>query len=116
MKEKKNIVPHFLKHLGNASVMDLLLKVIAIEDTPDGVGTLEWLCSTGLIPELIEKFDAKQGSEVHENAAQALVDIVIVSMNSSSSPLIAQLESEASVTTLYSHILSSVSSFYPFKT
>jgi hypothetical protein len=105
MKEKKDIIPHFLKHLGNASVMDLLLKVIACEDTPDGGGTLEWLCSTSLISELIGKFDPTLGVEVHENAGQALVDIIIVSMNSASSPLIAQLESEDIVKTLYGHIL-----------
>ncbi len=40
MKEKQNIIPSFIKHLGNSSVMDLLLKVIASEDTPDGVGVL----------------------------------------------------------------------------
>ena len=41
LRQRKDLIPNFLKHLGNASVMDLLLKVIACEDTTDGAGTLE---------------------------------------------------------------------------
>jgi hypothetical protein len=41
MKARRDIIGQFLKHLGNASVMDLLLKVIQCEDTNDGSGTLE---------------------------------------------------------------------------
>lgn len=105
MREKKDIISSFIKHLGNSSIMDLLLKVIACEDTPDGAGVLEWLCKTDLIPSLVSKFENKLGQDVHENAAQALVDIVAISVTSASSPLIAQLESEAMVKTLFGYIL-----------
>jgi len=107
LKTRKDIVNHFLKHLGNSSVMDLLLKVIACEDTTDGAGTLEWLCTTDLIHSLVEKFDPKQGASVHENAAQTLGDIAAISINSASSPLIAQLESESVLKNLFTFILSS---------
>lgn len=106
LKERKNTISNFLKHLGNASVMDLLLKIIACEDTTDGAGILQWLCTTELISSLISKFDPNQPVDVHENAAQALADIITVSMNSTSSPLIAQLESEEIVKTLFGYILS----------
>lgn len=58
---------------------------------------------------LVKKFDSKNNSEVHENASQALIDIIIVSMNSTSSPLIAQLESQEMVNLLFSYIVSDVS-------
>lgn len=106
LKGRKNVIQHFLKHLGNASIMDLLLKVIASEDTTDGSGTLEWLCGTDLIPSLVEKFDPKNSASVHENAAQALGDIIAVSVNSASSPLIAQLESQPVITKLFDYIIS----------
>lgn len=106
LKEKQNIVKSFINHLGNASVMDLLLKVIACGDSADGAGTLEWLCETDLIVSLVEKFDPKYDEEIHENAAQALVDIIAVSMNSTDSPLIAQLESEQVVSKLFGYLLS----------
>jgi hypothetical protein len=41
LKNKKNIIGTFLKHVGNTSVMDFLLKVIASEDSPEGTGILE---------------------------------------------------------------------------
>lgn len=105
LKSRKNVISHFLKHLGNASIMDLLLKVIASEDTTDGAGTLEWLCGTDLIQSLVDKFDPKQDPSVHENAAQALGDIIAVSINSTSSPLIGQLESEVIISKLFGYIL-----------
>jgi len=105
MKEKKNIISSFIKHLGNSSIMDLLLKVIACEDTPDGSGVLAWLCQTDLIPSLVNKFDPKLSQEVHENASQALVDIVAISVASASSPLIAQLESEEMIKLLFGFIM-----------
>lgn len=53
----------------------------------------------------MSKFEPSLGADVHENAGQALVDIIIVSMNSSSSPLIAQLESQEHVEKLFAFIL-----------
>lgn len=67
------------------------------------------MCKTDLIPSLVSKFESKLGQDVHENAAQALVDIVAISVTSASSPLIAQLESEAMVKTLFGYILADVS-------
>jgi len=52
-----------------------------------------------------KKLDLKQGSSVHENAAQALGDIIAISVNSTSSPLIAQLESEPILKVLFGFIL-----------
>jgi hypothetical protein len=88
------MIQHFIKHLNNASVMDLLLKgercvlcrdcshpltrrrpiVIACEETAEGGGVLAWLCNTDLIPCLVGKFAAANGADVHENAAQVAVE------------------------------------------
>jgi len=105
MKEKGKIITNFIKHLGNASVMDLLLKIIANDENVGGQGTLEWLCKTDLIPSLVSKFDPKLGEEVHENASQALCDIIAVSSNNPASPIIAQLESEDVIKPLFGSIL-----------
>lgn len=104
MKDR-GMIQHFIKHLNNASVMDLLLKVIACEETSEGCGILDWLCETDLIPCLVSKFSPENTPEVHENAAQALVDIISVSGGVSSSPLIRQLESEPIVKSLFDAVL-----------
>jgi len=105
LKEQEKTIPRFLKHLGNASVMELLLKVVACQDASEGSGTLEWLCSTELIPSVVEKFNPKFSAEVHENASQILSDIIFVSSNALSSPLIAQLESEKVICILFEYML-----------
>jgi len=104
MKSKENIIAKFIKHLANSSVMDLLLKIIACEDTVEGSGVLEWLCQTNLIPCLVEKFDPKFDAEVHENASQALLDIISVSMNAVP-PLMTQLESQDTITKIVDFVL-----------
>eukprot|EP01099_Mayorella_cantabrigiensis_P004534 TRINITY_DN3418_c1_g2_i1.p1 TRINITY_DN3418_c1_g2~~TRINITY_DN3418_c1_g2_i1.p1 ORF type:complete len:614 (-),score=156.00 TRINITY_DN3418_c1_g2_i1:215-2056(-) len=120
LKQRDEIIDKFIRHLGSSAVMDLLLKLIACEDTSEGKGVLEWLCSENLISRLIGKFEPALGTEVHENAAQAIVDIICVSNSSNNnnglcngnnnnssfrSPLIAQLESEETVNQLLSFIL-----------
>jgi len=105
MKEKNGIISNFIKHLGNASVMDLLLKIIANDENIGGQGTLEWLCKTDLIPSLVSKFDPKLPEDVHENASQALCDIITVSSNNLTSPIIAQLESEEIIRPLFISVL-----------
>jgi len=124
LKSRVGMTDKFIQHLGSSAVMDLLLKLIATEDTSEGKGVLEWLRSENLIPKLIAKFEPSLGSEVHENAAQAIVDIICVSNNSNSgnglhmghnnpppqnntnrSLLVLQLESEETLHHLLSYIL-----------
>jgi len=106
LKQKKDVISSFIKHLGNASVMDLLLKMIACEDISEETKILEWLCKTDLIDSLVSKFDPSNDEEAIENASQALVDIIAVSIRSPNSPLIAQLESEPMISKLFDFILS----------
>lgn len=41
LKERKNIINTFLKHIGNVSIIDLLLKIIGSDDLAEGTGVLE---------------------------------------------------------------------------
>eukprot|EP01116_Phalansterium_solitarium_P018501 TRINITY_DN4912_c0_g1_i2.p1 TRINITY_DN4912_c0_g1~~TRINITY_DN4912_c0_g1_i2.p1 ORF type:complete len:617 (+),score=181.07 TRINITY_DN4912_c0_g1_i2:149-1999(+) len=107
LKEKDHIIPQFIKHLGNASIMDLLLKIIGHDDAAENATTLEWLCKSQFISSLVHKFEPSLPVEVLENASQALVDIISVSANSTNSPLIAQLESEELLQVLFNYMLSS---------
>jgi len=99
--------------LANASVMDLLLKVIASEDptsdTP--IGTLQWLCTTDLMESLVAKLNPTNSDEVIENSAQALIDIINVSENQKDSPLISQLESEKIINQIFEYMFQGTLSF-----
>jgi hypothetical protein len=103
--KRTNTIDALIAHLSNSSVMDLLLKVIASEETTEGAGVLQWLCETNLVESLVAKFSVRAGPDVHENASQALVDIVTVSSVLPDSPLMQQLESEAIVGKLFEFVL-----------
>lgn len=106
IRKKENIIAQFITHLGSASVMELLLKIIGSEESPEGSGILQWLCSTELVPSLLSKFDPELDENIHENVGQTLADIINISSHIPQSPLLAQLESEQFVSQLFKYILS----------
>lgn len=106
IKKKQGIISKFINHLANGSIMELLLKIIGSEESPEGSGIIQWLCSTELVPSLLSKFDPSLEDDVHESAGQTLADIITISSHVPNSPLLAQLESEASVDQLFKYILS----------
>jgi len=85
--------------------MELLLKIIGSEESPEGSGIIQWLCSTELVPSLLGKFDPALDDEIHENAGQTLADIINISSHMPNSPLLAQLESESFVSQLFKYVL-----------
>lgn len=103
LRNQPNLVDHFISHLSSSAVMDLLLKIISSDQ--DSGATLEWLCQSNLITKLVSKFEpGARSAEVQEHAAQALSDIVQVSVLNKNSQLMAQLESRAVVETLLDHM------------
>lgn len=106
IKKKQGIISKFINHLANGSIMELLLKIIGSEESPEGSGIIQWLCSTELVPSLLSKFDPSLEDDVHESAGQTLADIITISSHVPNSPLLAQLESESSVDQLFKYILS----------
>lgn len=103
LKNKKDaIFGNLLKHLDNPSIIELLIKIIGSEAAePNGI--LHWLSEANLISILINKLSPMYSAEVHENAAQALVEITLISHPSS--PLLAQIESQEAITQLFDLIL-----------
>ncbi|KAF2070422.1 hypothetical protein CYY_008250, partial [Polysphondylium violaceum] len=106
IKKQENIVEKFIKHLDKSPVVDILLKIISIEEYQGGAGTLEWLDKSDLINGIISKFDPSLDSEFHENTSFILSEIVELTRNFSDSPLLETLESEEMIKKLYSYILS----------
>lgn len=106
IKKREGIISKFISHLANGSIMELLLKIIGSEESPEGSGIIQWLCTTELVPSLLAKFDPELDEDVHESAGQTLADIITISSHMPSSPLLAQLESEAFVNQLFTYILS----------
>ncbi|KAJ1559583.1 hypothetical protein HK405_010070, partial [Cladochytrium tenue] len=79
VRQQPNLVDRLLRHIANASIAELLLKIISVEEMPEAQGIVKWLCDQGLIPKLIDRLDPNLEVEVHNTASQSILDIIAVS-------------------------------------
>ncbi|KAJ1817901.1 sporulation-induced protein, partial [Coemansia sp. RSA 2599] len=112
IRAQGNVVPLFLEHLSVSAVVDLLLKVISLEELDNGPGIIGWLSEDHLIPMLVDRLSPECDPEMHSLAAQVLLDIIAISQcNNPAQPtigtnaLIEELKSEATVTRLVDYML-----------
>ncbi|RKP09045.1 SIT4 phosphatase-associated protein-domain-containing protein [Thamnocephalis sphaerospora] len=112
IKGQPNVLDRFLEHMATSAVMDLLLKIISMEEIPDGQGIVEWLNQQGLMSALIGRMDPNNDPDVHATAAQVLLDIITISQSSNpeqpsigTNSLIRELKSAACVTRLVDYML-----------
>jgi len=105
LKSKNNIVQKFLNHIEVPSVNELLLKLIQCDETQEGSGIVQWMSEQNLINLLVDKLDPKLSGVVHENAGQALVDI-ISSPSHVCSLLVGEMENELTLKKLFDFVVS----------
>ncbi|KAJ3416749.1 hypothetical protein HDV05_000123 [Chytridiales sp. JEL 0842] len=79
VRSQPAIISHVLRHIGNSSVAELLLKIISVEEVPEGQGIVLWLSQQGIIPSLVGRLDPTLEVEIHNTAAQTILDIIAVS-------------------------------------
>ncbi|KAI8839574.1 SIT4 phosphatase-associated protein-domain-containing protein [Chytridium lagenaria] len=79
VKAQPNIIKKILTHIGTSAIADLLLKIISVEEVPEGQGVVQWLAGENLIPSLMERLEPNLEVEIHNTAAQTLLDIIAVS-------------------------------------
>ncbi|KJZ79736.1 hypothetical protein HIM_01205 [Hirsutella minnesotensis 3608] len=78
-----NIVPDLLKHVECPMIMDLLLKIIALDRAEGGQGIVEWLFSKDIIPMLLTCLDPKNSWVVQTAAGDFIKAIITISANAS---------------------------------
>jgi len=101
MHAKANLMDRFLDHLDNASVVELLQKVVGSEPTSSGAETthFQWLKDSQLIHKLTSKMSPELDADTHMNAAGALVDMSRVQA------MVKTLETEEILNSLLSFVL-----------
>lgn len=101
MQAKSNLMDRFLAHLDNASVVELLQKVVSSEPNTESAETahFQWLKDSQLIQKLTCKLDPSLDPETHINAAGALVDLARVPS------MLKTLETEEILTSILSYVL-----------
>eukprot|EP01137_Pigoraptor_chileana_P003843 Opistho-2@44640 len=112
LKGKAGLLDSILSHVATPAVVDLIPRMVAIQERKDAEFAAEWLHETKLVRQLIDKFSPSNDDYVHSNAAQALVEIVTVCNEQMGldpplkSPLVEDFESEENLALLFSHIFS----------
>ncbi|KAF9578298.1 hypothetical protein BGW38_005981, partial [Lunasporangiospora selenospora] len=112
IRSRPNVVEKLLLHMSTSAIMDLLLKIISMEEAPEGKGIVQWLSENGLMPWLIGQLDPNLDEETHSIASQVLLDIIAISQSSHpeqpsirTNVLIDELKSEIIVTRLVGYML-----------
>ncbi|KAF9923627.1 hypothetical protein BGZ65_008770, partial [Modicella reniformis] len=112
IKSQPEVVPKLLLHMSTSAIMDLLLKIISMEESSEGKGTVQWLSEQGLMPWLVNRLDPNYDAEVHSIASQVLLDIIAISQSShpeqpsiGTNVLIEELKSEVLVSQLVGFML-----------
>jgi hypothetical protein len=76
LKAQPQTIPRLLKHVWSSETMELLLKIVSVEDQVYGYKVIEWLKSQNLVQKLLAQLDIKYEDEVQSVASQALVDLI----------------------------------------
>lgn len=78
-----HVVPDLLNHVECPMIMDLLLKIIALDRTEGGNGIVEWLYARGMIPALLSFLDPQRSWVVQTAAGDFIKAIITISANAS---------------------------------
>eukprot|EP00008_Paramoeba_atlantica_P013642 CAMPEP_0201491996 /NCGR_PEP_ID=MMETSP0151_2-20130828/32010_1 /ASSEMBLY_ACC=CAM_ASM_000257 /TAXON_ID=200890 /ORGANISM="Paramoeba atlantica, Strain 621/1 / CCAP 1560/9" /LENGTH=571 /DNA_ID=CAMNT_0047878637 /DNA_START=87 /DNA_END=1802 /DNA_ORIENTATION=+ len=102
LKKKEGVVVQLVKHIGSGPVSELLMKMIQV-DKLESQDHVQWLEEQNLIKLILNNFGDERSSSARENIATIILDIL--SSPSPLVPLVASLESEEHLETLFSSII-----------
>ncbi|KAH6695732.1 SIT4 phosphatase-associated protein-domain-containing protein [Plectosphaerella plurivora] len=83
LRELPEAVSDLLRHVECPMVMDLLLKIIALDRTEGGQGIVEWLYSQDVIPTLLSCLSPENNWVVQTAAGDFIKAIITISANAS---------------------------------
>ncbi|KAK0610178.1 SIT4 phosphatase-associated protein-domain-containing protein [Bombardia bombarda] len=83
LKSLDGAVPDMLKHVDCPMIMDLLLRIISLERTESGQGTVEWLYTQDVMPTLLSFLGPEHSWATQTSAGDFLKAIITVSANAS---------------------------------
>lgn len=76
--EQERVVESMITHLDDNLVLDILLKVLCMEEMAEGQGVSEWLHDQQLIPRLVDCMAPIYGYETHSSVSQVLLHILAI--------------------------------------
>ncbi|KAJ7029390.1 SIT4 phosphatase-associated protein-domain-containing protein [Mycena alexandri] len=76
IRAQPNVVERLLRHIETPSFVDLLVRIIQLDEQPGGAGVLEWLSSEQLMPRLLALLAPAQSPDVHTVVAELIKGII----------------------------------------
>ncbi|KAI6008648.1 SIT4 phosphatase-associated protein-domain-containing protein [Pisolithus marmoratus] len=76
IQSQPNIVERLLHHVEAPSIVDLLVRIVQLDEQPGGSGVLEWLSSEQLMGRLIGLLSPAHSSDVHAVVSELIKGII----------------------------------------
>ncbi|KAL4068116.1 SIT4 phosphatase-associated protein-domain-containing protein [Scleroderma citrinum] len=76
IQSQPNIVERLLCHVETPSIVDLLVRIIQLDEQPGGAGVLEWLSKEQLMGRLISLLSPAHSSDVHAVVSELIKGII----------------------------------------
>ncbi|KAJ7685736.1 SIT4 phosphatase-associated protein-domain-containing protein [Mycena polygramma] len=76
IRAQPDIVDRLLRHIETPSFVDLLVRIIQLDEQPGGAGVLEWLSSENLMTRLLALLAPTHSSDVHTVVAELIKGII----------------------------------------
>ncbi|KAH6902440.1 phosphatase associated protein, partial [Coprinopsis sp. MPI-PUGE-AT-0042] len=76
IQRQPNIVERVLQHVETAPFVDILIRIIQLDENPAGTGVLEWLSSQGFIARLVDFLSPEHSTAVHGIVTEFIKGII----------------------------------------
>ncbi|KIL67003.1 hypothetical protein M378DRAFT_323035 [Amanita muscaria Koide BX008] len=76
IQDQPSVVEKFLRHIETPAFVDLLIRIIQLDEHPEGAGVLEWLSSQNFIGRLLDLLAPHHTSDVHTVVAELIKTII----------------------------------------
>ncbi|CAE7183181.1 unnamed protein product [Rhizoctonia solani] len=85
IKSIPNVVDRMLAHIESPPFVDLLFRIIQLDENPGNIGVMEWLSSQNFISNLVDRLSPRYPSSVHLVVTDLLKGIISVASPSTGS-------------------------------
>ncbi|KDQ61229.1 hypothetical protein JAAARDRAFT_173829 [Jaapia argillacea MUCL 33604] len=76
IQSQPSVVPRLLTHIESTSFVDLLVRIIQLDEHPSGAGVLEWLSKENLMGRLIDLLSPCHSPDVHTVVSDLIKGII----------------------------------------
>ncbi|KAH7107640.1 SAPS-domain-containing protein [Auriculariales sp. MPI-PUGE-AT-0066] len=108
IQSQPRVIERLLNHVETPAFVDLLVRLIQLDDVPSASGVLEWLSQQHLIPRLVEMLSPFTHPDVHAVVSELLKGIIALGAPSPGSSALSESMQHGTASNLFVRELASV--------